>query len=150
MKIKKVTPENPEYKELISLARNCSFQTTGAYFADILENEELEENEYAICALSDENEVIGFGALMRESCIENKEYTPMLDFLFVEEKFRKKGIARAMTEEICRTAKRLGHKRLYLVTNAHQGMYEHFGFQVVCQAPIIGCIDVGNVMCKEL
>lgn len=46
----------------------------GGYFADILESGELMDDEYAFCALSDENEVIGFGALMRESCIENKEY----------------------------------------------------------------------------
>lgn len=124
---KKVTPKNIEYRELILLARNCSFQTTGSYFAELLENGELADDEYAFCALSDENKVIGFGALMRESCIENKEYTPMLDFLFVTEEFRKKGTARALTEEISRMAKQLGHRYLYCVTNASREMYEYLG-----------------------
>lgn len=119
-----------KYQELITYAKKCSWQGTGRYFAGLLENNEFEDTEKIFIAVQDDN-IIGFAGLVNESCVDNTEYAPWLDFLFVDETYRNKGVARRLVEYILMSAKRENISNVYLCTVNHEEMYLKFGFQTL-------------------
>ncbi len=118
---------NSEREALIKYARECSWQGTGTYFAECLEDNSFDSTEKAVAAY-DEGKIIGFAALIKESCVEETTLTPWLDFLFVDERYRGKGIAKAMVEHLFNSAQADGIEKVYLCTVSHEKMYEKFGF----------------------
>lgn len=122
---------------LIDYSRQCSWNVTGQYFADLLENNEFNSSE-KIFALTHNDYVIGFAGLVNESCIENSGLSPWLDFLFVDNKYRNQGFAKMMIEHILHTAKLNGIKIVYLCTASHEKMYEKFGFHTFQRTTING------------
>ena len=129
MEIKQInlTKMTDELNRLVRYARECSWQGTGAYFAECLEDTEYRNIENVVAAY-DEQKIIGFGALVSESCIENTSFSPWLDFLYVEDRYRNNGIAKAMAESLFREAQSDGVEKLYLCTVSHERMYEKLGF----------------------
>ena len=130
-------PQDKIRKELIKFARNCSWKGTGRYFAELLENNEFEESEKIFIA-SDKENIVGFAALINESCVEDTELAPWLDFLFVDEKFRNKRIARMLVEHIFQVAESENVGSVYLCTVSHEKMYERFGFRTLYKTIING------------
>lgn len=124
-----------KYNELIEFSRNCSWQGTGRYFADLLADNEFDNTEKIFAAVHNDN-IIGFAALVKESCIESTKYTPWLDFLFVDEKYRNKGIAKMLIEHIVRTAGNDNIDTIYLCTASHEQMYMKFGFSTFARTQI--------------
>lgn len=113
--------------QLMQYAKNCSFQGSGTYLAEIVENGELQGWERVFCVLSSDK-IIGFGALMRSSCVDDEGHTPWLDFLFVDEKYRNRNIGRAIVYHICQYAKNLGFSTVFLCTLSHANYYHRLGF----------------------
>ena len=130
-------PQDKIRKELIEFARNCSWQGTGGYFAELLENNDFEESEKIFIAL-DKEDMIGFAALVNESCVEDAEFSPWLDFLFVDEKSRNKGTARMLVEHILQVAESENVNGVYLCTASHERMYEKLGFRTLYKTIING------------
>lgn len=128
---------NSEREALVKYARECSWQGTGSYFADCLEDNAFDSTEKVVAAY-DDRKIVGFVALVRESCIENTTLTPWLDFLFVAEKYRSKGLARAMAEYMFLIAKLEGIEKVYLCTVSHEKMYEKLGFVTLFRTKING------------
>ncbi len=139
---------NSELSALVGYARACSWQGTGSYFADCLEDNAFDSTEKVVAAY-DEGKIIGFAALVSESCIENTTLAPWLDFLFVDEKYRNKGIAKAMADHLFRSAGADGIEKVYLCTVSHEKMYEKFGF-VTLYNTIINNEDECFVMEKRI
>lgn len=139
---------NSECNALIKYARDCSWQGTGSYFADCLEDNAFDRTEKVVAAY-DEGKIIGFAALVSESCIENTTLTPWLDFLFVDEEYRNKGIAKAMSDHLFRSAQTDGIEKVYLCTVSHEKMYEKLGF-VTLYKTIINNEDECFVMEKQI
>lgn len=127
--IKNVLASNKLKRKLISYARECSFQNTGSFLAELLSDESAFEDYEEVLAVVIDDEIIGFGALLKECCcIYEEEHSPWLDFLFVEEKFRNLHIGIKLVEEICEKAKALGFESIYLCTLSHMGYYHKLGF----------------------
>lgn len=112
---------------LAQYAKNCSFQGSGTYLAEMVENRELQGWEKVFCALY-RDKIIGFGALMRSSCVDDEGYTPWLDFLFVDEEYRNRNIGRTIVSHICQYAKHLGFSTAFLCTLSHADYYHRLGF----------------------
>lgn len=123
--------------KLIEYAQNCSWQGTGQYFAECLADNDFDKSEKIIAALLD-GKIVGFAGLVKESCINNSEFTPWLDFLFVDEKYRNRGIAKALIDFILGIARRDKIDNVYLCTVSHEEMYERFGFRTICRTRING------------
>ncbi len=140
--------DNIKCLELIKYAKNCSFQSTGEFLAEILKNNELQENEKVIVAYSNDS-IIGFAGLFKESVAENFDGTPYLDFLFVEEGYRNRGIATKLVDKIIEQA-RENYKVLYLVTVSHEAFYKKLGFETIVMSKVIGCIDDCFIMKKNI
>ncbi len=136
-----------ELDGLVRFARGCSWQGTGAYFAECLEDMHSDINK--VVAAYDDGKVIGFAALVSESCIENTAFTPWLDFLYVDEKYRNRGIAKSIVDYLLCSALSDGIEKVYLCTVSHEKMYEKFGF-VTMYKTFINIEDECSVMEKRL
>lgn len=117
-------------KDLISYAKNCSFQGTGAYLAELLSDGAFEDYEKVYAAISNDR-IIGFVAIVKESCVENNGNEPWLDFLFVDEKYRNQYIGLAFINKIGNYAKSIGFEFLYLCTLSHVDYYKRAGFKIL-------------------
>lgn len=114
--------------QLIKYAKNCSFQGTGSYLAELLFYNECEDYEKIFAVISD-NQVIGFAALLKKcSCIDDESHAPWLDFLFVDEKYRNQHIGSALIDTVCCYSKKLGFDDIFLCTVSHKDFYEKTGF----------------------
>lgn len=117
-------------KDLICYAKTCSFQGTGSYLAELLSDSAFEDYERVYAAIRGQK-IIGFAAILKESCVENDDCSPWLDFLFVEEKYRNQRIGLALIREICGYARNIGFDFLYLCTLSHIEYYKKAGFEVL-------------------
>ncbi len=142
------TNSSSECGALIKYARDCSWQGTGSFFADCLEGNAFDSTEKIVAAY-DDGRIIGFAALVKESCVEDTELMPWLDFLFVDEKYRNKGIAKAMSDYLFQSAQNDGIDKVYLCTVSHKAMYEKLGFVNLYKTKI-NADDECYVMEKDL
>lgn len=133
---------------LIEFAKNSSWQSSGGYLAELIENNEFTDSEIVIAAYLN-NTIVGFAALVNDSCAVGFNETPYLYFLFVEEQYRNKGIATKLIDKIVKLAKEK-YTVLYLVTVSHESFYKKFGFEVIGKSTVEGCIDECFIMKKEI
>ena len=137
-----------ECHELINYAKNCSWQSTGEYFAELIENNEFTDSEIVIVAYL-RNKVVGFAALVNDSVAEDFNESPFLDFLFVEEEYRNRGIATKLVNYIVDYAKEK-YDTIYLVTVSHELFYKKLGFETIAKSTVIDCIDECFIMKKNI
>ena len=137
-----------EYSNFINYLKNCSWQSTGEYLAELIENNEFTDSEIVIVAYLS-NKVVGFAALVNDSVAENFNESPFLDFLFVEEEYRNRGIATKLVNYIVDYAKE-NNKVLYLVTVSHELFYKKLGFETIAKSTVIDCIDECFIMKKNI
>ena len=137
IEITQINYGSAKWNELIEFAKTCSWRGTGQYFAELLEGNEFEDSEKIFVAFHDE-EIAGFVALVNESCVEDVGYAPWLDFLFVSEKFRHKGIAKMLIDHVLQTAAKEELRNVYLCTVSHKEMYAKSGFEVIDKTAING------------
>ena len=135
------------YAETAELARTCSFRGSGAYLCSLMLDDSFSEYEKVFAAVEDDS-VVGFCTLVKESCCESDD-EPWLDFLFVDERYRSRGIARMLVDAVCDYAKALSFEQIFLCTASHREFYEKLGFSFVCQSPI-NENTMGTVMKKSL
>lgn len=114
---------------LISYAKNCSFQGTGSYLAELLSDNAFKDYEKVYAAIQN-HEIIGFAALVKESCVDD-ENAPWIDFLFVGEKYRNQHIGIAFITQICNYARSMGFDSIYLCTLSHVDYYKKVGFDTL-------------------
>ena len=149
LNIKKINVNvKEECNDLIEFAKNCSWQSTGEYLGELIENNEFTDSEIVIVAYLG-NKVVGFAALVNDSVAENFHESPFLDFLFVEKEYRNRGIATKLVNYIVDYAKEK-YDTIYLVTVSHESFYKKFGFEVIGKSTVIGCIDECFIMKKEI
>lgn len=135
------------YAETAELARTCSFQGSGAYLCSLMLDGSISEYEKVFAAVEDDS-VVGFCTLVKESCCESDD-EPWLVFLFVNERYRSRSIARVLVDTVCDYAKSLGFEQIFLCTASHRGYYEKLGFSFVCNSKISEN-TMGTVMKKSL
>lgn len=132
------------YLKTAELARTCSFQGSGQYLCELMQENAFCDYERVFVACKD-HAVIGFCVLTKESCVEDISSAPWLDFLFVTEEYRNRGIASALVKHTVDYASSLLFKELFLCTASHEAFYKKLGFETVYETNINGC-TVGKVM----
>ena len=83
-------------------------------------------------ALADDKIIGGLGVIENDFH-RRKDLAPNVCALFVEEKYRSRGIAGRLLEHVCSDMYEKGIGRLYLVTD-HTSFYERYGWKFVCMA----------------
>ncbi|MCI9606015.1 MAG: GNAT family N-acetyltransferase [Oscillospiraceae bacterium] len=80
--------------------------------------------------LHGEEVVAGLGVIENDFH-DRPDLTPNVCAVYVEEPWRKKGIAGAMLGQVCRDMGELGVDTLYLITD-HTNFYERYGWEFLC------------------
>lgn len=62
---------------------------------------------------------------------ERKDLTPNVCAVYVDEEYRRQGIAGAMLQYVCDDMAAMGFDTLYLLTD-HTGFYERYGWRFLC------------------
>lgn len=79
----------------------------------------------------DGQDIIAGAGVIENDFHERKDLTPNVCALYVEEEYRKQGIAGRMLKTICDDFYEAGIKTLYLVTE-HTDFYERYGWEFLC------------------
>ncbi len=73
-----------------------------------------------------------------------KELAPNVCAVYVENEFRKKGIAGMMLDYVCKDFAQMGVDTLYLITE-HTSFYERYGWEFLCMAQGDGEMEMTRV-----
>ena len=76
-------------------------------------------------------EILAGAGVIANDFHRRKDLTPNLCALYVEEAFRRRGIAGALLDVVCADMAQLGIPTLYLVTE-HTSFYERYGWRFLC------------------
>ena len=79
------------------------------------------------------NRIIGGCGVIENDFHERKDLAPNVCAVYVDEEFRKQGIAGFMLNFVCEDMAAHGVKTLYLLTD-HTGFYERYGWEFYCMA----------------
>lgn len=83
-------------------------------------------------AVADRRIVGGLGVIENDFH-DRKDLTPNVCAVYVEEAYRRRGIAGALLDHVCRDMADLGVRTLYLLTD-HTTFYERYGWEFFCPA----------------
>lgn len=81
----------------------------------------------------DGDKIIGGLGVIENDFHDRKDLAPNVCAVYVEEKYRKQGIAGELLRFVCEDLKQFGVDTLYLVTD-HTGFYERYGWEFFCMA----------------
>lgn len=76
--------------------------------------------------------VLGGLGVIENDFHPRKDLAPNICAVYVEEKYRGRGIAGELLEYACRDMAEMGIRTLYLVTD-HVGFYEKYGWEYLCE-----------------
>lgn len=82
-------------------------------------------------------EIAGGMGVIENDFHERTDLAPNICAVYVEEKYRCRGIAGRLLDFVCRDMAEKGHDPLYLVTN-HTGFYERYGWEYLCPVKCSG------------
>ncbi len=99
----------------------------GKYLANIMINNQLSDFERVI-VLTNQNELVGFAALLKEDIVKDTGLTPFISTVFVAEKYRGKKLSQKLVSDLETIARQAGFSTVYIAT-AHIGLYEKIGYQ---------------------
>jgi GNAT superfamily N-acetyltransferase len=92
----------------------------------------VKENELPITLVAhDERGVLGTASLKGADMDILQELTPWLSSVYVHPDYRGQGIARALSEEIDKAARQLGHRQIYVFNHISQGIFEKLGWRIL-------------------
>lgn len=75
----------------------------------------------------DEGRIVGGLGVIENDFHKRKDLAPNICAVYVDEAYRRQGMARAMMDRVCRDLAEKGVKDVYLITT-HTEFYEHCGF----------------------
>lgn len=78
-----------------------------------------------------ERKIVAGCGVIENDFHERKDLTPNVCAVYVDEEYRRRGIAGYMLGYVCEDMARMGYKTLYLVTD-HIGFYERYGWEFLC------------------
>ena len=83
------------------------------------------------------DELVGTFSLWNNDLVNRQDLWPWLACLYVKDEYRGKGIGTLLQNEGIKIARKLGYKKLYLITH-HIGYYEKYGWEFLETAPLHG------------
>lgn len=81
----------------------------------------------------DGNNIVGGLGVIENDFHNRKDFKPNVCAVYVEEEYRRQGIAGTLLNYVCDDMKRLGINELYLLTD-HTSFYERYGWNFFCMA----------------
>jgi predicted N-acetyltransferase YhbS len=105
-------------------------QTLQSRTAWIRETMAADRVPVALVASDDGGAIVGTASLIFDD-LEGDPRNPWLASVFVPPEHRRKGIASALVGAVEDTARRLGHKRLYLFTTSASALYAGLGWRAL-------------------
>ena len=100
-------------------------------YLECMENYLNKKTEYGWYLCLDKDRIIGGTGVIENDFHERKDLSPNICALYVEEKYRNKGIAGRLLEMVVNDLKSKDITPVYLVTD-HTGFYERYGWQFLC------------------
>ena len=129
MEIQLINQGHPFWEKTIHYAMNCTWKA-GPVLAEKMNNNDFQNWERVIVA-AEEEEIAAYCTISgRDELPEQYGYTPFIGFVFVDEKYRGKRISERMIEQATGYAKRLGYRKLFIMSG-EQGLYEKYGFEKI-------------------
>ena len=126
LEIKSIVFNHDLWQPVAEYANSCSWQPTGAYLANRMENNEFLDWERVFDALEN-SAVIGFCALTKTTVAFGGAYTPDIGFVFVGESYRGNRVSEKLCMSAVKYAKSIGFDKIYLYSD-HVNLYEKYGF----------------------
>jgi GNAT superfamily N-acetyltransferase len=133
VKIHVMDEASPLWQAVADYAETCSWSAC-ARMASFMRAGKFSEWE-RIFAAEENGVVIGFCALLKAQSFPGAEYSPLIKWLFVEEKHRGKRLSQQLIEAASGYAKSLGYDRVYLTT-WHKGLYEKYDFAKIAEKEV--------------
>jgi len=75
--------------------------------------------------------VIGTAALLEHDMDTHKELSPWLASVYVEKRYRRKGVGQNLVHRVIKEARSIQIKNLYLFTPDQERFYKHFGWEIL-------------------
>lgn len=82
-------------------------------------------------AAMEDGAIVGGLGVIENDFHNRPDLAPNVCAVYVEERFRRRGIAGALLRTVCGDMKALGIPTLYLLTD-HTGFYERYGWEYLC------------------
>ncbi len=82
-------------------------------------------------AAMEDGAIVGGLGVIGNDFHNRPDLTPNVCAVYVEERFRRRGIAGALLRTVCEDMRALGVPTLYLLTD-HTGFYERYGWEYLC------------------
>ncbi|MDR1687472.1 MAG: GNAT family N-acetyltransferase [Clostridiales bacterium] len=120
-----VDKNSPVWLSVAGYADTCSWDAC-ARMALFMRKGKFTDWERIIAA-EENGEYLGFCAIKKPEGFPGFEYSPLIKWVFVEEKHRGKRISQKLLECACDYAGKIGFNSVYLTT-WHKGLYEKYGF----------------------
>lgn len=98
--------------------------------------QECQENQTKIpqwYLIRKKEEIVGGLGVIENDFHKRTDLTPNICAVYVEERYRKLGIAKALLDFTCKDLSALGFQKVYLITE-HTDFYEKCGWKFLCMA----------------
>ena len=96
----------------------------------------------------EEGQILGGLGVIENDFHNRKDLDPNVCAVYVEEAYRRRGIAKAMLDFVCRDLRDMGIATLYLLTD-HTSFYEHCGWKFLCMVQGDGEEEMSRMYVKE-
>lgn len=123
-----------DHSEMLDTAATWFHQKWGIPKEAYVESMEESLQEDAVpqwyVVMKDEKIIAGLGVIENDFH-DRKDLTPNVCAVYVEEEYRRQGLAGEMLRFVCEDMKAKGIDTLYLLTD-HTGFYERYGWEFFC------------------
>ena len=121
--------EQPEWTEQAAAWFHLKWEIAQEeYEKSIEESQKMQGTIPRWYLMAENREIIAGVGVIANDFHKRKDLTPNLCALYVEEKYRGRGIAGKLLRHVCGEMARLGTDTLYLVTD-HTSFYERYGWE---------------------
>ena len=123
--------EYPELKEKAASWFSSKWGVPKEAYLSCMDDYLNKKTEYGWYLCINENKIIGGLGVIDNDFHDRKDLTPNICAVYVEEKYRNKGIAGKLLNMVVSISKSKGISPIYLITD-HKGFYEKYGFKFLC------------------
>ncbi len=125
----KVAPGSALCAELLTFVENSTWAEVKEHTAQVIRENRFREWEAMFVAL-DGDQIVGHASIAKTDYYPLPNLYPWISTIFVDEKYRGRGICGLMIDFINRYAKEAGFRQTY-IPSAFFGLYEKYGYQYV-------------------
>lgn len=124
--------EHKEFADKAAVWFNAKWKVPlDAYKESIAECLKNKSNVPQWYVVIENNQIIGGAGVIENDFHKRKDLTPNVCAVYVEEKYRRKGIVGKLLTYVCDDMSNMGIDTLYLVAD-HTSFYERYGWQFLC------------------